>query len=140
MIEKTKTTYIKFKSASGRIYEGKVTFKRPTIADRSRIGVIKARYSEGLQVDTKTDILHEAMATLDVVCVEKPDWLKWEELEDDDVLYHVFLQYKEWETFFRPLTNIRPKKEGKTAEKEVSGTGTEESGGEQTNQVVVQKI
>lgn len=101
--ELQKTLVVDFTSASGRRYQGTVIFKRPTILERSRIGVLKAQYSQGMgNVDAYTDLLHTAMATLDVVCIQKPQWLNYETLYDDDVIFHIFVEYKKWEAFFRP--------------------------------------
>lgn len=102
-LELTKTYVLNFTSTSGRLYTGTFVFKRPTIAERSRIGVLKAQYGQGMpNVDDYTNLLHTAMATLDVVCVQRPDWFKYDSLYDDDVIFHIFVEYKRWEAFFRP--------------------------------------
>jgi hypothetical protein len=100
--ELTRTYVLDFTSVSGRRYTGVFEFKRPTIAERSRIGILKAQYGQGLtNLDEYTNLLHTAMATLDVVCIRKPEWFNYDQLYDDDVIFHVFVEYKKWEAFFR---------------------------------------
>lgn len=99
---------IDYESEYGNKYQGIIIFKHPTMKEYLKIGALKSEYfrQEGVTnlnlVDATVRFVAQVMATLSVVIVKCPEWLlKLEEIQEPDVLYHVFGKYEEWENSFR---------------------------------------
>lgn len=95
-------------TAFGTHLTGIVEFKRPTMKDYMRMGALK---SEELRnagvvnadlVDSQIRFMAHVISTLKVVVVKCPMWLvKIDEVQEPDILYHVYHKYQEWELSFR---------------------------------------
>lgn len=99
---------IEFTSEEGNLYRGTVVFKRPSMSDLMRAGGIKSEYlrTAGVRdvrlVDETVKIMAHVMATLSIVLVKRPEWLlNLEEVQEADVLYHVYGKFEEWQDSFR---------------------------------------
>lgn len=66
----------------GRLLEGVLLYRRPTVRDLLRIEAERARLCEGQSLDPEWQILAGMLAQLKVVLREVPPWLRWDELED----------------------------------------------------------
>lgn len=100
--------HIDYTSTEGTHYKGVVVVKRPNARDIMRMGGLKSQYlgdggvTDLKLVDNGVKFLAHVIATLVVVTVKRPDWIKKvDEVLDTDILYHVYDQYNEWETQFR---------------------------------------
>ena len=99
---------IDYVSLFGNHYKGVVVFKKPTVRDYMRIGALESEYfrQAGVKdielVDPVTKDLAHMISTLSVVAVKRPEWLlKLDEVEEIDVLTHVFNKFMEWMNSFR---------------------------------------
>ncbi len=70
----------------GKTWDGVFFYRRPSLRDLLRIEVEKARLCEGQAVDREFLVLAGMLARLKVVLREVPAWLRWDELEDLDLL------------------------------------------------------
>jgi len=106
---------IDYMSLYGNKYEGTVVFKRPSMKDYMRMGALKSEYLRlnGVVninlVDSSIKEMAQVMATLTVLLVKRPEWLmKLEEVEELDMLFHVFAKYEVWENSFRKPRETEP--------------------------------
>lgn len=97
-----------FESLEGNKYKGYIVFKKPNMGDMMRMGAIKADFlklagvSDIKLVDEGILFMAHVMATLEVVAIKRPDWfMKLREIEEPELLYHVFGRYQTWENSFR---------------------------------------
>ena len=112
-------------SSEGNEYKGIVVFKRPTTMDLMKMGGLKSEFLRlgGAQninlVDTGIRFLAHVMATLSVVLVKRPEWLKdVTKVEDTDILYHVHDLYEEWSNSFRKTVSGEPTSDSSASEGE----------------------
>ena len=66
----------------GKTWEVVLFYRRPSLRDLLRIEAEKARLCEGQAVDREFLVLASMLARLKVVLREIPAWLRWDELED----------------------------------------------------------
>jgi hypothetical protein len=99
---------VDFTSAEGNVYKGKIMFKRPTVLEIMRMGGAKseilreAGVTEIALVDPSVKLMAHAIATLEMVVVKCPEWfLHIRELQDLDIIFHVYGLYEVWENSFR---------------------------------------
>lgn len=104
----THSVDIDYTSEFGNHYTGKVVFKKVNMKDIMRMGAIKseilreAGVRDSRLVDNSVLFMATVLSTLQVVAVQRPAWLlKPENVEEADVLYHVYDKYEEWENSFR---------------------------------------
>jgi hypothetical protein len=86
--------------------EYKIRFRTPNIGEQISIGNAYTAYKSGFQnLDDISDMLAYAIATLNVVIVEKPTDLNLEEIDADDwkTVRQMFEDYKSF-AFFRNET------------------------------------
>lgn len=114
--------YIDFISTEGNVYEGTVVFKKPSMADFMRMGAIKseilrrAGVKELALLDPTVDFMAHVLSTLEVVLFKRPEWLlKLEQVNESDVLYHVYGRYQTWADSFRQPVPTRATEDSKTA-------------------------
>jgi hypothetical protein len=88
----------------GKMYSGSFTAKKVTIGGQGRLGVIRARLNEGLQVDETTDYLHRMIAQCYVSLTRSPDWFRdLENFHDIDLLTAIFGEVMAFERSFRQV-------------------------------------
>jgi hypothetical protein len=88
----------------GKMYSGAFTAKKVTIGGQGRLGVIRARLNEGLQVDETTDYLHRMIAQCHVSLTRAPDWFSdLESFHDIDILTAIFGEVMAFERSFRQV-------------------------------------
>lgn len=100
--------YIDYTSDFGNNYQGTVVFKRPSVRDFMKMGAIKSEFLRKSGA-TKLELLDDSVkflahvtSVLKVVVAKCPEWLlDVEAVEEVDVLYEVFAEYKKWENSFR---------------------------------------
>lgn len=101
--KRTHTTQIDLRHINPE-YIGTFVFHYPSLMEQMQIGVIKSRLLGGVpvnSVDVLTDNIAHMTATLQVVTDSAPDWFKLEELDDYEVLDHVYEAYAQWRDSFR---------------------------------------
>lgn len=106
---------INFTTLDGQSYKGVVVFKRLDIRDYMRLGGIKAQiYADaGLEntdlLDSSFKVLANALATLSVAIVQRPEWLlDLFKIREPELLFHVFQKYEAWERSFRKPVPSEP--------------------------------
>jgi hypothetical protein len=99
---------IDFTSADGNVYRGKVVFKRPSVMDYMKMGALKSEIFRlaGVKdlnlVDPTVKFMAHVIATLKTVVVKRPEWmLDIDNMQEPEVLYHVYGKYEVWEDSFR---------------------------------------
>lgn len=105
---------IDYTSQFGTKFTGKIEFKRPTMQDYMKMGALKAQYLGAYGVvdmrivDGTIKFMAQVMSTLKVVVVKAPAWLVGaggtidvENVQEPDVLYHIYDLYEQWELSFR---------------------------------------
>jgi hypothetical protein len=70
----------------GQTWEGVFLYHRPNLRDLLRIGAERARLCEGQPVEREFLILAGMLARLKVVLREVPRWLRWEDLEEIELV------------------------------------------------------
>lgn len=122
--ELTEGEKIDFESLEGNIYKGYIVFKKPNMGAMMKMGAKKAELlkkagvTDLKLVDEGVMFMAHVMATLEVVCVKRPDWfMDLEAIEEPELLYHVFGRYQTWENSFRK--DLR----GKPADDSTDGVG-----------------
>lgn len=70
----------------GKTWAGVFFYRRPSLRDLLRIEAEKSRLCEGQSVDREFLVLASMLARLKIVLREVPAWLRWDELEDLDLL------------------------------------------------------
>ena len=70
----------------GQTREGVFLYRRPSLRDLLRIEAERTRLCEGQPVDREFQVLAGMLARLKVVLREVPAWLRWDELEDLELL------------------------------------------------------
>lgn len=113
---------IDYTSDFGRQFKGTVVFKRPTLKDYMTIGGLKSELlrQAGVQnirlVDPAILLMTEMVATLKSVVVKSPEWLvDIDNVEDVDLLNHVYDKFTEWEDSFRPKNSGTTSEDSRTA-------------------------
>lgn len=97
-----KTVHIEYTDPDdGKVYSGALTFKRATIGMLAEIGVLTARYSEGLPLDNTTTYINTMRAYCAVIVTTKPAWLDFTALYDVALLRAVYHYAFAWEGSFR---------------------------------------
>jgi hypothetical protein len=88
--------------------KGKFRFRRPTIGDSIRVGVTKARILENqIGVDDQTSGIANALATIEVLCEDRPLWFEDpERLEDFELLLRVYEGYMAEVRRFQKSTSL----------------------------------
>jgi len=116
--------HIDYTSADNNQYTGLVVFKRPTMKDFMRMGAIKSeilRLSGVVDVKFVDDSIKQmalVMATLKVVVVKYPEWLaKLDDIEEPDLLFHVYDKYEEWLDSFRKPSEGELKRDSESSER-----------------------
>lgn len=122
---------INFTSDVGNTYQGEVRFKKPNVGDMLKMSGLKTAYIQSQFVDEKGTPIQvapeliddtllrfaEVIATLKVVVIACPKWLMdLEEVEDFDLLFHVFGRYNAWRNSFRTKSKEQPKGTGAATE------------------------
>jgi len=97
-------------AVSGEEREGDFTFRRPTLADRARIGGTATRLSGGANEVAVSRAAAQVMAEL-LVCVKRdddgkpmwPDWFDFDKMDDEDTaaLFAVYGEFAKWRDTFR---------------------------------------
>lgn len=85
MQNNTKKIEVKFTTDNGKLIEGVFICRYPTIGDRLSIGRLTAEL-EGNSKDNEFKFLCERLATIEILCEQKPEW--WD-------LYNMPLDYLE---------------------------------------------
>lgn len=128
----TQELSIHFEAANGKIYDGVVVVKRPNMRDIIRIGVIKADIIQkeaekaGIRgkldialVDATVKIIATWIAELSVVVVKSSPWFaNIMDIEDLDLVEHVYSQYTDWLDSFRDGSRNKLKGDSTTAQAE----------------------
>lgn len=105
----TKTFHIDYHSKmDGRNYIGTFTVKKLTIGDLSRLGLLKAKMSDGFShdinsgrgIDETTNAINEMMAHFEVALIQKPDWFVPDELIDMGIVREVYSEVASFEADF----------------------------------------
>jgi len=119
--------FIDYTSDFGTIFQGNVIFKRPTMMEYVRIGALKSEYLrkagvvDPKLVDNLIKLMAHIMSTLNVVIIQSPEWLiNLENIQEPDILYHVYEKYEEWEKSFRKI----PTEQVPTDSESPEGAGT----------------
>lgn len=101
---------IDFTSADGNVYQGTVVFKRPSVMEYMKMGALKseiyrvAGVKELQLVDNTVKFMAHVIATLKTVIKKKPEWLlDIDNMQEPEVLYHVYGKYEVWEDSFRKI-------------------------------------
>jgi hypothetical protein len=104
---------VDFTSTEGNQYKGKILFKRPSVMEIMKMGGRKseilrqAGVTELTLVDPSVRMMAQAIATLETVVVKCPEWfLNIHEIQDLDIIFHVYGLYEVWENSFRS-SNIK---------------------------------
>jgi hypothetical protein len=80
---------------------GRFVFKRPTIKDRLQIGVLTAKFKQSQELDALHENMAYILATLQVVCTEKPLGFVFEDCYEVESIFALFDKYSQWLEFFR---------------------------------------
>lgn len=119
--------FIDYTSDFGTSFKGNVIFKRPTMMEYVRMGALKSEYLRKAGVvdlklvDNLIKLMAHIMSTLNVVIIQSPEWLiNLENIQEPDILYHVYEKYEEWEKSFRKLPTEQVPADSESPE----GTGT----------------
>jgi hypothetical protein len=95
-------------SDMGTRYTGTVVFKRPSVMDYMKMGAAKSEIlrNSGVRdltlVDSGVKLMAQIIGTLKTVVVKSPEWLvRIDDVEDTDLLFHIYGEYQEWERSFR---------------------------------------
>lgn len=95
-------------------YEGQFTCRKASVMDQSKIARRKAELSGGMfcvrdddgnptgqGLDEEAEMLNYAIATLEVLLVQKPDWYNLEEIVDGAMIWSVYKEVMEFQNIFR---------------------------------------
>lgn len=85
-------------------YKGHFKVKHPSLMDQMDIGVRRAKLINGADpksLDTITDNLSYITATLAVVLLEAPKWFDLTKLDEYEVIWSIYGEYKKWNETFR---------------------------------------
>lgn len=104
----TNVVPIDYTAESGKRYTGKVEFKRPNVMEVLSMGGRKTQHLKSAGVvdrelaDDGIMMMAQALSTLEVVAVKRPEWfIDMESIIDTDVIFYVYGLYREWDYNFR---------------------------------------
>jgi hypothetical protein len=104
----TNVVSIEYEANSGKLYKGKIQFKRPNIMESMSMGGRKTQILQQAGVvdrelaDDGVMMMAQSLSTLETVAVKRPEWLiNMGTIEDTDVIFHVYGKYREWDLNFR---------------------------------------
>lgn len=81
---------------------GRFVFKRPTLGDQLRIGVLAAKMKQNSEVDGISSNIAEILAAFEVVCIEKPKgFAGFEECYEFEPVFELYGRFLEYLNFFR---------------------------------------
>jgi len=89
-------------SNTKQLWEGKFTYKRPTIGTQSEISKTTARLNEDLKnLDEDMQFLHRILAILKHTLIDSPDWWKNSkyglDLYDTNVIFEIYKTIQDFE-------------------------------------------
>lgn len=83
-------------------FVGKIVVHYPSQIEKMQIGVTKANFLGGVEVDVTTNNIAHILATLNTVVDHKPDWFSPDDPRIDySMLEEVYMEYIKWHDTFR---------------------------------------
>lgn len=86
------------------VKKGNFTAKIPGVMQRARMGVQRAKMSDGVNpenLDSVTDDIIFVVSYLETMLIERPAWFDWELVEDFEELLALYTEVTQWVNAFR---------------------------------------
>lgn len=101
--ERTGTFTHKFK-VRGRNKTGTFVFKYPSVMDRAKIGVTRAKMMDGVNENSLDQLSSDIIFTtafINVLCIKHPNWFVMDDIDDPDILFDIYKGVSNWIGDFR---------------------------------------